>query len=125
MLEELDTDYDNCPQACEERKTRNGYCEDCPAGEASDWFKEQVESELAKLGKETPEVLQFGHRSLRATLTVIQNLEQVAGEDAISEEWDVTTERCVQILRWERRKARRIDQWNQKQNANQQNSGKH
>lgn len=108
----IEPEYDECGEgdACDKTKERDGYCAECPVGEAWRGFRADTEEDLRERGITT-----HTFDSLWRDLCRVYDLDSTQGGEGANPEWTIQAHDLVQITRSERRKAERIDRWNLKQ----------
>lgn len=111
----------NCPLDCDAPLSeREKGCPDCEVTILFNGFKSQCLQVLADDEAERARRFELEGRTrshwqfdeLLADLNRVAATEALVGEEGVAPYWTVTTYRLVQILRSERAKARRIDDWN-------------
>ncbi|MCD9186707.1 MAG: hypothetical protein LUM44_09750 [Pyrinomonadaceae bacterium] len=108
---EIPPDYDDCPRVCPFGDSAK--CHDCPAKAEEDNFKENLEFALKEsLGKDAEK---YSINSLIKTVIDISELSESTARTS----WTIMTDYLVKILRDERRKLKRILEWNARKNTDQ------
>jgi hypothetical protein len=119
-LDELEPDYDLCPNICGEAQAqglktvrKNSLCGDCPRREAKENFFEQSEFFLnEQIGKGWRK---YGLKNLYHAV-----LETFGLESFDQNFLTLTAKRMVDVLLNERQRMERIERWNEKQNRKSQ-----
>lgn len=119
-LNKLSPDYLDCPADCDAPKAqRDQGCPDCEVTKLFEYFRKECRRLLEEDEQQRARDLELkGHvksewqfPDLYNDLVRTSATEAMAGEDGVLPYWTIRMYQCVMILRSERSKARRVDDY--------------
>lgn len=105
-LDELSPEYDDCPSICPyEGNDHNSFCAGCPRREAKEDFTTET---VALLNERCEGWERYGFENLHRQVLDALDLSE-------SDDLTQTAATCQKIIKGEKNRIRRIDDWNAKQ----------
>lgn len=112
QLRALEPSFDDCGRICRETRRRTKeLCETCDVRRIDDDFKARCREEQ----KEIENGAKFDFESVLSDYYGMCQSVNTAPENATRETWTILQSRCAEIIRAERHRLRRIDDWNAEQ----------